>query len=335
MSEGDRPRVLVLVAPAPDLRVEKEAAAIVNVLNESTAEVIGGQSHAIENAQDLLKALNDTRVDIVHYAGHADTNQLLLKDGAGHTGGLAAVLREQKLSLVFLNGCATSEFATALTSDGMGQPVGAVLATTSLVDDEAAYHLGVHFYERLVRGVSLHVALEHAKSRVFWLLGDGSGTRSRHVSATSRPPPKIAYDEWEFKVGVGYQNAQQSVLFPQSLELTRARGAVQALKATSAIAVTLVVALLVLLLLPFAKSDVKWAKRRLSQPREYIHEASVDHISKELDGLSNIKARGPELRTRMVSLLAVLDSDDPAQIKPAVRGVREVAVKLRIKEPKQ
>lgn len=97
------------------------------------------------------------RIAIFHYAGHAGTDQLFLKDQAGgtqsvHSRGLIPFLADQpSLQLVFLNGCHTHKIADGLTHSG----VPAVIGTSFAIRDDVATRLAINFYRGLTHGLQL------------------------------------------------------------------------------------------------------------------------------------------------------------------------------------
>jgi CHAT domain-containing protein len=104
------------------------------------------------------------RVAILHYAGHANSFQLLLESdlGSAHrvqAKGLAEILGKQRgLKLVFLNGCSTEKQTTELLAAG----VPSVIATTQAIDDRIATQLSVRFYKGLVSGASMACSFEES-----------------------------------------------------------------------------------------------------------------------------------------------------------------------------
>lgn len=108
------------------------------------------------------------RIAVLHYAGHADGDQLLLEAPSGAPGptgaaGLAAFLEEQRgLRLVFLNGCATAPQVEGL----IAAKCPAIIATSQAIEDEAAMDFAVRFYAGLASGASLESAFKEAGGAV-------------------------------------------------------------------------------------------------------------------------------------------------------------------------
>ena len=121
---------------------------------------------------DILGMFQDERfsgrIAIFHYAGHADSYELLLQNAGGqpaiaHAGGLAAFLGHQSgLQLVFLNGCSTQPQVQGLLEAG----VAVVIATSQAIDDQVATEFAARFYQFLADGDALGVAFEKAQAAV-------------------------------------------------------------------------------------------------------------------------------------------------------------------------
>ncbi|TAE47394.1 MAG: CHAT domain-containing protein [Bacteroidetes bacterium] len=132
--------------------------------------------------EDLLEVFdrNESRVQIFHYAGHADSISLML-EGAGGGGqpvsleGFTRQLATQKgLKLVFLNGCSTAAHALALNEAG----IPAVIATSQSISDEAAMMFAERFYERLADRKTIAEAFHEAEVKVQSLLMNGQSYRA-------------------------------------------------------------------------------------------------------------------------------------------------------------
>ena len=104
------------------------------------------------------------RVALLHYAGHAESQHLLLEDGAADAQGIASLLgRQEALQLVFLNGCATEAQTIGLLRAG----VKSVIATSVPINDFRAKKFADHFYHALCLSENPHTlggAFEQAKS---------------------------------------------------------------------------------------------------------------------------------------------------------------------------
>lgn len=100
------------------------------------------------------------RIAIFHFAGHADSYELLMeevnrKNLLVHAGGLAEFLAEQPgLKLVFLNACNTEDQAKALGAVG----IPAIIAATDVINDDWAAQFAARFYKGLTAGASTAAA---------------------------------------------------------------------------------------------------------------------------------------------------------------------------------
>ena len=109
-------------------------------------------------AKDIFDIFQDEkycdRIAIFHYAGHANSYQLLLESVSGENApanadGLAEFLAQQNgLHLVFLNGCLTVGHAQGLLDAG----IPTVIATTMNVGDQDCREFASVFYRGLTRG---------------------------------------------------------------------------------------------------------------------------------------------------------------------------------------
>lgn len=107
-------------------------------------------------------------VAVFHYAGHANSFQLLLRSAEGglraaDRRGLAEYLGQQKsLRLVFLNGCSTGMHVEDLLVAG----VDAVIATDRAVADRTATDFATRFYRNFGSGASIGTAFAEAVAAV-------------------------------------------------------------------------------------------------------------------------------------------------------------------------
>ncbi len=121
---------------------------------------------------DLLEPFKDRsrgQIAIFHFAGHANSIQLLLegRDAAGQSiaaNGLAQFLSTQfGLKLVFLNGCSTRQHAENLLKEAR---VDVVIATSRRIRDNLAKMFADKFYEELAEGVTVRVAFTRAEAQI-------------------------------------------------------------------------------------------------------------------------------------------------------------------------
>ena len=125
-------------------------------------------------AEELFFLINRyrDRVQIFHYAGHADGQSLHLEAEFGvvqtaNVKGIAGLLGTLRaLKLVFLNGCATKDQVAVLLKHG----VAAVIATSVSIDDNQAQVFASQFYQALGSGSTLREAF--IKARAFLEAGE-------------------------------------------------------------------------------------------------------------------------------------------------------------------
>ncbi len=120
------------------------------------------------STEELFYLINryHNQVVLLHYAGHANGTGLQLEKEIGvvqvaNVKGIAGLLgTQQKLKLVFLNGCATKGQVQLLLESG----VPAVIATSSKIDDNQAQQFAQQFYQTLAAGQTLKDAFLKAKA---------------------------------------------------------------------------------------------------------------------------------------------------------------------------
>ena len=133
------------------------------------------------------------RIALFHYAGHADSYELLLQGADGRpavadAGGLAAFLGYQSgLQLVFLNGCSTQPQVQGLLAAG----VAVVIATSQAIDDQVATDFAGRFYQFLAGGDAIDVAFDKAQAAV----QTARGGDTRNLYLVSGHDPRVT-DRW-------------------------------------------------------------------------------------------------------------------------------------------
>ncbi|MFZ2419899.1 MAG: CHAT domain-containing protein, partial [Anaerolineae bacterium] len=136
------------------------------------------------------------RIAIFHFAGHANSYQLLLEtaDGqpaAANAGGFAAFLGQQTgLELVFLNGCSTQGQVEEL----LAAKVPAIIATDQKIKDDIATDFAALFYGGLATGVSIRSAFEQAKAGIRFKKGDKTRDLFEEDAAEATPASAIPWD---------------------------------------------------------------------------------------------------------------------------------------------
>lgn len=111
---------------------------------------------------DYLTKFKD-RVILFHYGGHADSDSLMMTDQEGDAGGVAQLLAQQdKLKVVFLNGCSTKGQVDLLLNLG----IPAVIASSVPINDTTAKDFAANFYLALANDHNLREAFEIAAGGV-------------------------------------------------------------------------------------------------------------------------------------------------------------------------
>lgn len=102
------------------------------------------------------------RIELFHFAGHSSYDLLSLRDAKARAFSLKTLIKYQdKLQLVFLNGCSNKGLVKELLEGG----VKAVIATSDVVEDEKAFLFSSSFYEAFVSdidGMCLQKAFDEA-----------------------------------------------------------------------------------------------------------------------------------------------------------------------------
>ena len=142
------------------------------------------------------------RIAIFHFAGHANSYELLLQSYGRHSpsmkvsGFVAFLAQQSSLKLVFLNGCLTALHAQELSSAG----IPAIIGTVKTVDDQIAASLSIRFYKGLAQGIHLdrawNEAIAHSKTQHGT---DDLGTYYRDLGSKERPN-KRAYDRFPWEI---------------------------------------------------------------------------------------------------------------------------------------
>jgi WD40 repeat protein len=174
---------------------------------------------------DLLKCTGDKnfreQIVVIHYAGHANGEGVLLARGGGphdqfaHAEGLAEVFKRlTQLRWVFINGCSSREQVLEYLKCGI--PV--VIATSEGIDDETARQFAVRLYQGLAQGQELFLSFEFAQ-----------GAIKSSVGSTSRPAywgkfresEAARKNEWPWQLYGSSQDRKWTILAPFSSVETR------------------------------------------------------------------------------------------------------------------
>ncbi|MGB1242790.1 MAG: tetratricopeptide repeat protein, partial [Chitinophagales bacterium] len=118
-------------------------------------EVIPIFDATIENIENALAEIDfKDRIVAFHYGGHANGKELLLQTTTGKTKYIKAETladflgKQERLQLVFLNGCSTKRQVEALRKAGIPH----IIATDRSIEDEEATRFSVEFYKALAAG---------------------------------------------------------------------------------------------------------------------------------------------------------------------------------------
>lgn len=157
-----KPTVLLLTADDPTSRLTALAGEV-NHIQRTLNSVQGRQYEVVPvqqaSAQDLVDEFNVSgrSIEVIHYAGHADSRRLVLADGNAEAKALAErIRREGTVRFVFLNGCATDGQVGFFHDAG----VPFVIGTVRKVGDEQAAWVARQCYTYLANRRSLRSAVD-------------------------------------------------------------------------------------------------------------------------------------------------------------------------------
>lgn len=160
-------------AHLPLLEAERKAIKeqLIPLANEQYFQLFDEATTSREDLINYLSEFND-RVAVFHYAGHAESDKIILSDGAAHAGGVARALSLQdRLKLVFLNGCSTYEQVKELLEVG----VDAVIATNVDIGDQSAKEFAEVFYKGLATQHNIEEAFRLASASYLMKKGENIG----------------------------------------------------------------------------------------------------------------------------------------------------------------
>lgn len=165
-----RQRILMLV-PDADLGVLPEVDSLFD-LGYSPQVVQGNVTR-----ERLFQVIRNREFDIIHYAGHATREGILLSDGIFDAASIVQVARACGATLVFLNGCETAEIGQFLVDEH----VGVALCTLRGINDALARETAQLFYQALARTGDVRAAYNMSKPPVkggYTMLTNGHDDRS-------------------------------------------------------------------------------------------------------------------------------------------------------------
>ena len=153
-------------------QLDQEARHLRSVLeagSNSLARLIVRQDATIDEILNVFQQSdNRGKINIFHFAGHANGFQILLESSKGEAvaadaSGLASFLAHQDgLSLVFLNGCSTQQQVQGLLDAGIPM----VIATSQAIDDTLATQFAHSFYSLLLEGADIRTAFDGATTKL-------------------------------------------------------------------------------------------------------------------------------------------------------------------------
>lgn len=144
--------------------LEKESKAIQHVLNSFLDKNFEVKILPAASPQDLLNELkvHGEKVEVLHYSGHANGNELALMEQGAAGSHLADVLKVHcpNLKFLFLNGCNTQAQVSTYHEAGISN----VIATNAPIKDDESFAIAKEFYTYLVNGKDTTTAFEALKS---------------------------------------------------------------------------------------------------------------------------------------------------------------------------
>lgn len=193
-------------------KLGEEANCIIEALDKAkAAKLCDYILRPFATLDQILGDFSKHRNEIIffHYAGHANSFQLLLEDSAGKVAaanarGLADFLSQQRgLELVFLNGCSTELQAASLIDANVSM----VIATSQAIDDEVAMHFASRFYQSVADGASIETSFKEAEASIRAAKGDDF--RHLYVDGARLEPKAIQRWPWKLYVKEGAEKEKE------------------------------------------------------------------------------------------------------------------------------
>lgn len=126
------------------------------------------------------------KINLFHYGGHSDLNQLGLPDLNPAEDPLLFFLElflsQEAMKLIFLNGCANHAIVRQLLEESRLSDK-AIIATSAPLDDNRARDFARQFYTSLAGGARLQAAFAEARMYLGKRLNDSQGKAFRFLSA--------------------------------------------------------------------------------------------------------------------------------------------------------
>lgn len=160
--------ILILTVNDPQNSLKKlseEGKEIQRILNAAPARTFDTALIPDASIQDLISEFKvpDREIEVLHFAGHANSQGLQFTDDRADASILAGKIRlHRSLKLVFLNGCATRKQVQYFHEAG----VPFVVATSRPVGDSKAHWIATQFYQYLTLKRSLKKAWQEVVSDV-------------------------------------------------------------------------------------------------------------------------------------------------------------------------
>lgn len=169
---ADKTKILFLAANAVDtarLRLDVEIREIDQKLracpNANSIQLI---SQWAVRPRDIMEVLMVHRPTVVHFSGHANTNEIIFEgdDGKSQPVEVAKLISmlsvfKDSIRMVVLNAC----FSDAGPAD-ISKDIEYIVGTTSTLNDKAAIKFAASFYQALGYGYSVQTSYELAKSQI-------------------------------------------------------------------------------------------------------------------------------------------------------------------------
>lgn len=164
-----------------------------------------GKVEIVERANaslsDIIDVFTDPeyqgRIKIFHYAGHANSYQLMLESAKGtaeyaNIEGFSRFLaRQNSLSLVLLNACSTKGQVDYLLNAG----IPSVIATSTVISDNIATHFAIRFYKSIASYLPASQAYQDASDEIRTLYGERN-YRAMYLDALTEAelPAQLPWD---------------------------------------------------------------------------------------------------------------------------------------------
>ena len=150
----------------------------------------------VEKIEHIFEVFTNTelyrdRIAVFHFAGHANSLEIILESGSIDVEYFSRFLGEQKgLKLLFLNGCSTYGQVEKFFRNNVPN----VIATSSFIYDELARDFAIKFYHNLAGGTSLIRAFNEASS-----ITQAVNSKKRRDDVMLNEQQKAGFLPWKFQ----------------------------------------------------------------------------------------------------------------------------------------